>query len=205
MRNLEKYCILRGASLASHLKMKLGKVPQRVTMVPPLRVTFRIKYIPPQYVHIPTHFSNFEGGIIFFIQCFLVDGGKQNFKRTIQNLMLLINLFQFVYKQDQTGSKRFFNPFKYIFSKKCGKQHTCVVNMYPILGCDITLHPKHPIWGVDGVFNPYLHILNIFSPNIIELLLSNSTTFQNQTQSSSNTQHNYINTKVNDDTRTNRL
>ena len=80
-----------------------------------------------------------------------------------------------------------------------------VENIHPILGCYKTLHPKHPIWGVDGVFNPYLHILNIFSPNIIELLLSNSTTFQNQTQSSSNTQHNYINTKVNDDTRTNRL
>ena len=61
-----------------------------------------------------------------------------------------------------------------------------VENIHPILGCYKTLHPKHPIWGVDGVFNPYLHILNIFSPNIIELLLSNSTTFQNQTQSSSN-------------------
>ena len=91
------------------------------------------------------------------------------------------------------------NPFQIRF------QIQSVVNIHLILRCYKTLHLEYLIWGVDEVLNQYLNVLHIFSPNIIELLLSNSTTFQNQTQSSSNTQHNYINTKVNDDTRTNRL
>ena len=77
--------------------------------------------------------------------------------------MLLINLFQFVYKQDQTGSKRFFNPFKYIFSKKCGKQHKSVVNKRRKNGHQQTKRQECQISGANLALNPYLHVLHIFS------------------------------------------
>ena len=67
--------------------------------------------------------------------------------------MLLINSFQSVWIRFESVSNPYILPqiTSYFTS-----------NIHPILGCDIILHPKYPIWVVDGVLNPYLRILHFF-------------------------------------------
>ena len=89
--------ILRGASLASHPMMKYEKVPQRVTMVPPLRVTladFDLKvYSCTFYTYKVTFRAYFHRILTFW-----------------RGIIFLLGFPPFIYKNIQFVNLQFIDP-----------------------------------------------------------------------------------------------